>query len=706
MTPITGSDHEPGDLESLVYGPLDETNSIIQDIMSRRQADEIPEVLPEHASTDSIENVDIIGLLEWLQRTDHAKMKKYMDDRYHDYLNGDGQLQGSSAKAHAKWARDWFYVHASKYFEFQKSICSKTAEAFVSMVRLDYLPEEAIDATRDLLKQIGDARAEELVKFMKSEWIQFWESLASFLRVDEVVMQQKWAASRAEELLRRFIASIDIFEFQPELSLDFVEPGAQRDAAAALVARVTKEHVDTIQSEVDRAFITETKNIPCKLLENMRDEIRQKFLEAKYFDIVGSVLDNLLDAHISNKFTPAISVDVLPEDAKSKALSLILRVMPEHYATIDEEVEARFADIISKLPDFLQNHPQDSIREQWMKENYFDIVEEIIDRKTVNLNAVQKNASSLNSAASSVAEASTPRRRTALTAMLESPHQRNTRMKRDDHRGDAKEPLYVTVAGIVGSSSRSDAHILQAYVLYWPEEPRWVETKDRRTQASEQVAVVTCVVADREGPVLVDFWRESALTAIASFDKWMAGVDSSKAHDPLMIELKYFWIRAEGRKTLVPMRKVVSSERTEIRILAVGTQESVTRMMEMPPAEMLFTRDLSKLECDPPFVVSVVGVIRSCGEESMSRAGRAMKFFELHDYAGNCVQCTAVGRHAENTCIEDGNEVVLYFAQGTASSAVNPCGQLWLYDESHILLLRRECIVPPTRCNLEFKTRS
>ena len=210
-----------------------------------------------------------------------------------------------------------------------------------------------------------------------------------------------------------------------------------------------------------------------------------------------------------------------------------------------------------------------------------------------------------------------------------------------------------------------------------------MEVKDRRTQAIEQVAVVTCLMADREGPVLVDFWRELALTAIASFNNWMEGVDGNNIQDP-----------------------VVSSERTVISMLPAGTQESVSRMADMPPAEILFTRDLSTLEQEPPFVVSVVGVIGSCGEDSMSRAGRAMKFFEIHDYSGKCVQCTALGRHAENACIEDGNEVVLYFAQGTASSASNSCGQLWLYDESHILLLRRNCIVPPTRFHLDFKTRS
>ena len=55
MGTMTDSDHESGDLESLVYGPLNEQDSIIQDIMSRREGDEFPEVLPEQASSDSIE---------------------------------------------------------------------------------------------------------------------------------------------------------------------------------------------------------------------------------------------------------------------------------------------------------------------------------------------------------------------------------------------------------------------------------------------------------------------------------------------------------------------------------------------------------------------------------------------------------------------------------------------------------------------------
>ena len=693
-------------LEDVVYGPLDETDSIIRDIISRHEGGEFPEVLPEQASSDSIANGDVSDMLHWMQHTDHEKITKYMEDRYSDSINEGGSMQVSSAVARAKWARDWYYVHATKYFWLHKSGFAKATDAFMSMVRLDDLPKEAIDIARDLLMQIGDVRAEELVTFMKGEWMQFWNNLPPFLRADEIEMRQKWAASNYETLLRSFVASIDMFEFQPELSLESVEPGERRDTAAKLVARVTRTHVDTIQSEVNKAFTAETAGIPLCILDGMRNEIRQRFLEAKYFNIVSSVLDGPADARDCIKFTPAVPVDVLPDNTKPRALALLQRVLPEHSGKIDREVQSRFKQTMSTLPEFLQTKPPDSIREEWMKQNYYDIVEEVVANRTGNYNTAQSNDGAAKVVATATVDGVPPQRRTAHAAMLESPHPRHTRARGAARREDAKEPLYVTVSGIADSSSRSDAHILQAYVLYWPEEPRWVEVKDRRTQAIEQVAVVTCLMADREGPVLVDFWRELALTAIASFNNWMEGVDGNNTQDPLVVELTYFWIRAESRKVLVPMRKVVSSERTVISMLPAGTQESVSRMADMPPAEILFTRDLSTLEQEPPFVVSVVGVIGSCGEDSMSRAGRAMKFFEIHDNSGKCVQCTALGRHAENACIEDGNEVVLYFAQGTASSASNPCGQLWLYDESHILLLRRNCIVPPTRFHLDFKTRS
>ena len=230
--------------------------------------------------------------------------------------------------------------------------------------------------------------------------------------------------------------------------------------------------------------------------------------------------------------------------------------------------------------------------------------------------------------------------------------------------------------------------------------------RDRKTGESEQVAVATCVLADREGPVLVDLWRDVATSTVALFNVFSEESDASFLLPPL-VEFKYFGVKAENRKAVNPMRKVVTSERTAITRLRAGTRPTVTEMLLKPPLETLFIRDLTRLQQEPPYVVSVAGIIGSCVEEQTTATGRPRRGFQLHDQSGRYVLCAALGRHSSNSCIQNGNEVVLYFAQALApTSPNNASGQLWLYDESHMVVLQEKRSIPTARTVIELRAPS
>ena len=161
----------------------------------------------------------------------------------------------------------------------------------------------------------------------------------------------------------------------------------------------------------------------------------------------------------------------------------------------------------------------------------------------------------------------------------------------------------------------------------------------------------------------------------------------------------------ENRKCFPPLRKLIASERTIVSSVEKGTQKSVTCMEGKPPIETLFTRDLSTLEQEPPFLVCVAGVIGTCETPTVTRSGKPLRAFDLHDLKNKCAQCAAIGRHADNACIESGNEVILYFAQGQASTTSYQPGQLSIYDDSHIVLLRPGRVVPEARGYIEFHTK-
>ena len=113
-------------------------------------------------------------------------------------------------------------------------------------------------------------------------------------------------------------------------------------------------------------------------------------------------------------------------------------------------------------------------------------------------------------------------------------------------------------------------------------------------------------------------------------------------------------------------------------------------------------RNLSLLTGTLPFGAHVAGFVSAVGSVSVSRNGNEMLSFRLNDTRGNYVECRACGRHARNKHIEEKNEIVAYGTQAQAGLKGAP-GLLWVYNESHIVLLRRRGVFSRgTRC-IEFR---
>ena len=149
---------------------------------------------------------------------------------------------------------------------------------------------------------------------------------------------------------------------------------------------------------------------------------------------------------------------------------------------------------------------------------------------------------------------------------------------------------------------------------------------------------------------------------------------------------------------------MVASDQSEFRCLTQGTQASVTLLdEEVPPVYDTIVSDLSELQVTPTWLANVAGVVAGRGEAMQSRNGYEMMSFELHDGNGNCITCTTLGRHVDNQWLADGNEVVLFCVQATASNSINQNSQVWLYDDGHVVLLREGCAIPPTTNHVTFQ---
>ena len=330
---------------------------------------------------------------------------------------------------------------------------------------------------------------------------------------------------------------------------------------------------------------------------------------------------------------------------------------------------------MASVASFAKDTVGDVLRETWLRGKYFDIVERVIlaPKQTETDTADEWGCT-----------------------MLVSPKRR--RIAASEENGDSM-PRPMSVQDITNlRSSRSDAYVLEAFLLYFPDQERNVSVTERRTKLKEPVAVATCIVADREGPLLLDLWRNAAPEMIATFQEW-----TQDTEQPPLVEIKYFVIQEERRPTVTPVIKIVNSERTEIRKLLTASQPSVKNMMFPKPIATLYTRDFSDLERNPPFLVSLCGVIIGKEAKSTSQNGVLMVSFKLVDANGKYVTCTALGRHADNSLVTNGSEVVVYYANANVGTNNKGVGaQVWLYDDSHIAKLKQHKLMPVARVCVRF----
>jgi len=152
------------------------------------------------------------------------------------------------------------------------------------------------------------------------------------------------------------------------------------------------------------------------------------------------------------------------------------------------------------------------------------------------------------------------------------------------------------------------------------------------------------------------------------------------------------------------MRKLYTTEQTVIQH-AQSTFPENELQAPLSASAVFFTKDFNLLtQQQPTFLISIAGVISCTQGETTSQNGEAMKTFRLQDYNGKYVQCVAFGRHANNIHLSDRNEVVLYFATALAGRGSSP-GQLWMYDETHIVKLNTVATVPSVRQLVELRDR-
>ena len=116
----------------------------------------------------------------------------------------------------------------------------------------------------------------------------------------------------------------------------------------------------------------------------------------------------------------------------------------------------------------------------------------------------------------------------------------------------------------------------------------------------------------------------------------------------------------------------------------------------------LYVQDFVLLKGVLPFIASVAGSATDIEEVTESLEGVPMRSFKLRDNKGNYVMCCAHGRQADRELLRNQLYIAFCFATAQAGRNEGP-GQLWLYDETHIVYLKQMVVLPGPRALMQLR---
>ena len=246
----------------------------------------------------------------------------------------------------------------------------------------------------------------------------------------------------------------------------------------------------------------------------------------------------------------------------------------------------------------------------------------------------------------------------------------------------------------IGSATKVS---LQAFVLFFPKECRWVRVKSGETKHDQTVSVMTILLSDRTGPITMEVWGVQADSALQDLKIW-----SNDTNARCLIEVSHCYVRA-GVRTCVPQtRKLSSSPQTQFSRVSTDSVPSILNEFTTI-YQPLYLQDFQYLRQSRPFQVNLAGIVSGLQNIMALHNGNHMLCFQLHDSTGKRVLCISESRHVHNACVEEKSEIVIFFATVLPGLGKNNEVQLWLHDCSLIVQLQRNRAIPPTHTLMHLR---
>ena len=305
-------------------------------------------------------------------------------------------------------------------------------------------------------------------------------------------------------------------------------------------------------------------------------------------------------------FSPTVAVeDLKTEEERARASRLCSLVQEEDVSLINSQITAAFGKESRNWPSEIFSGLENAVRQNWLQVNYYDLVNNVLKKK----DAMQKekhhddNVATVQRFGAPILSCLPP-----SSSKSPMPTQGNPfcspKRRRITEVSNAEEENAVDIRSVeqlhTQSSGRSDAFVLEAYLLHAPEESRWVEVSVRRgktapgsspnhgkTGEKENISVATLLLADRTGAIRFDLWRTIAREQFELCLEWFNNTD-----ELVLLRIERFTVAAEKRSFEYPIQRMHSVESTMITRLTSSTQASVINNSITVPAS-LYVSDFS-----------------------------------------------------------------------------------------------------------------
>jgi len=575
-------------------------------------------------------------------------------------------------------------------------------KALEDWIDIFVLGADGVNDVANMIEDCGIVKADILKEYVESTWKKEWEQYEDEDDMDEEETKKLWFKAKGMDaltaLLKGTVSKTESYVYKPDIELNQLDSSV----AAAIedkIPSITEIQSHHIQDLWKQKFASKYRKIHKDIIRDNYAHLFSSFMNEHYLSIIVEVQSSTPNEETAYTFKPAISVEeLLEKPGNEEAEKIFAAVELEHEKPIRDKTAEGYAEMCEVFDPVWVASMKDSLYKQFLLSGYLNIVREVVTNPS---QTVEVTNTSVTPKSSSI-RSKMPRSNTTIDAdNFCSPRKRPKVETAQSVVSNGNPPEMLSVAELYGRiGAEPGTTSVEVRFLYCDSEVRHADlsnaTNRTKPKKKNQAAVLTLVVSDRTGCIYVELWREAASNICELAQEW------NEEDSNVLLRISNYTVVEDKRTMISKSCKLIGDDRTQVARISFSTRPSLVDPTTHL-AGSIFIRNISLLAAKPPFFVHLAGIVSMVQDLKVSRQGNEMRDFRLSDISGNYVECRALGRHVHNPHIADKNEVVIYGSSVTVPQGNNKSGYLWLFNEAHVVILKRKCVVPKSLRHIEFE---